>query len=173
MAGLTQPLPAIQPRLTTTPACPTARRIFMLSPQFNPGGENPTNSPEVSTTVPIPPPPSPSIGWFDYEGVNPALTVFHPVSGTPYIAHNDLMLAIMANAERGFDPIHRHRHQSDHERGHATALSKFLSELSDSFAGDHCPRPALIRSEHQRWRLQCGCPRRVPVSSRHSNDCRI
>ena len=59
----------------------------------NTGGEGP-NSAEVSVTVPIPLPPSPTIGWFDYEGTNPAVTVFYPVSGTPHIANNDLTLAI-------------------------------------------------------------------------------
>jgi hypothetical protein len=60
----------------------------------NAGGENPTNSSEISATVPTPPPPSPTIGWFDYENF---LTVFHPVSGTPYISANDLNFAVVAN----------------------------------------------------------------------------
>jgi DNA-binding beta-propeller fold protein YncE len=53
------------------------------------GGESFNNSPEVKAIVPTPPPPPPAIGWFDYEGTAPPVTVFHPVSGTPYIAHND------------------------------------------------------------------------------------
>ena len=63
----------------------------------NPGGENPTNSAEVSATVPIPPPLSPTIGWFDFEGLY-SLSVFHAVSGTPVIFHNDLYFAILPNA---------------------------------------------------------------------------
>jgi len=60
----------------------------------NPGGENPINSAEVSATTLTPPPPSPAIGWFDYENF---VTVFHAVSGTPYITHNDLLFAIEEN----------------------------------------------------------------------------
>ena len=67
----------------------------------NLGGENPTNSNEVTVTVPIPPPPSPSIGWFDYEGTAPPVTVFYPISGTAYITHNDLSLAIEPIATTG------------------------------------------------------------------------
>ena len=63
----------------------------------NAGGENPTNSSEISATVPIPPPPSPAVGWFDYEGSPIPLTTFHSVSGTPYTTHNDLNLAILPN----------------------------------------------------------------------------
>ena len=64
----------------------------------NAGGQNPTNSNEVIVTVPIPPPPAPTIGWFDYEGFPTPVTVFYPISGTPYITHNDLLLAIEPNA---------------------------------------------------------------------------
>ena len=67
----------------------------------NAGGENPTNSNEVSATVPIPPPPAPAIGWFDYEGVPIPITVFHPISGAAYITHNDLSLAIEQVATNG------------------------------------------------------------------------
>jgi hypothetical protein len=59
----------------------------------NSGGENPTNSVEVSYTPPWPPPPAPIIGWFDYE-VNGlyAYSTIHPFS--TYITYNDLNLAI-------------------------------------------------------------------------------
>ena len=71
---------------------------FYVVSAVNPGGENPTNSAEVSATVPIPPPPAPTIGWFDYEfNGSIFVTVFHAVSGTPYIANNDLTLAIEPN----------------------------------------------------------------------------
>ena len=63
------------------------------------GGESYNNSPEVSATVPIPPPPAPSIGWFDYEGYPVPVSVFHAVSGAPYISHNDLSLAIEPGAD--------------------------------------------------------------------------
>ncbi len=61
----------------------------------NGGGES-TNSLEVSYKPPVQPPPSPRIGWFDYEP-DPSfpmysITVLHPF-GT-YIANNDLNLAI-------------------------------------------------------------------------------
>ena len=63
----------------------------------NAGGENPTNSLEVSAYVPIPPPPAPVIGWFDYEGNDQTgfFTVLHAVSGANYYtAYNDLLIAI-------------------------------------------------------------------------------
>ncbi len=72
---------------------------YYIVSAVNPGGENPTPSAEVSATVPIPPPPSPVIGWFDYEGTAPPVTVFHPVSGTAFITHNDLSLAIEPSAD--------------------------------------------------------------------------
>jgi hypothetical protein len=62
----------------------------------NAGGEGP-NSAEVSATPPIPPPPAPRIGWFDYEGNNQTgfFTVLHPVSGANWFtAHNDLLIAV-------------------------------------------------------------------------------
>ncbi|MDE3068942.1 MAG: chitobiase/beta-hexosaminidase C-terminal domain-containing protein, partial [Verrucomicrobiota bacterium] len=62
----------------------------------NTGGES-ANSSEVSVTVPIPPPDSPSIGWFDYEGTPTPVTVFHAVSGGAFTTHNDLLLAISPN----------------------------------------------------------------------------
>jgi hypothetical protein len=65
----------------------------------NPGGENPTNSAEVMATVPIPAPPSPTIGWFDFEWNGSFnASVFHAVGGTPYITYNDLNFAIEPNA---------------------------------------------------------------------------
>ena len=69
---------------------------FYVVSAVNFGGES-VNSSEISITVPIPPPSSPTIGWFDYEGTAPPVTVFYPVSGTPYITHNDLLLAIEPN----------------------------------------------------------------------------
>jgi hypothetical protein len=71
---------------------------FYVVSAVNPGGENHTNSAEVSATVPIPPPPSPTIGWFDFEGLPIPLSVFHAVSGTAFITHNDLNFAILPNA---------------------------------------------------------------------------
>jgi hypothetical protein len=63
----------------------------------NAGGENVTNSAEVSAYVPIPPPPPPVIGWFDYEGndLTGFFSVLHAVSGANYYtAYNDLLIAI-------------------------------------------------------------------------------
>ncbi|MGA2242907.1 MAG: hypothetical protein ABSH11_12860 [Verrucomicrobiota bacterium] len=60
------------------------------------GGEG-ANSLEVSATPPIPPPPAPRIGWFDYEGDQQTgfFTVLHPVSGAnTFTAHNDLLIAV-------------------------------------------------------------------------------
>ena len=69
---------------------------FYVVSAVNPGGES-ADSLEVSFTPPIPPPPAPMIGWFDYEPDihNNWLTVLHPVSGLNYYtAHNDLLMAI-------------------------------------------------------------------------------
>ena len=65
---------------------------------LNDGGESP-NSDFVSATIPIPPPPSPVIGWYDYEGnfQTGFFSVLHPVSGTPFISYNDLDLAVYPN----------------------------------------------------------------------------
>ena len=59
----------------------------------NTGGEGP-NSAEVSAKPPIPPPPAPRIGWFDYEGNTQSgfYTVLHPVSLVTL--NNDEFLAI-------------------------------------------------------------------------------
>jgi hypothetical protein len=88
---------------------------FYVVSAVNSGGES-VNSSEISTTVPIPPPSSPTIGWFDYEGTAPPVTVFYPVSGTPYITHNDLFLAIEPTisgvstyySDDGSNPINGH-----------------------------------------------------------------
>ena len=69
---------------------------FYVVSAVNPGGES-ADSLEVSYTPPIPPPPAPIIGWFDYEPDihNNWLTVLHAVSGANYYtAHNDLLIAI-------------------------------------------------------------------------------
>ncbi len=60
---------------------------------LNPGGES-LNSPEVNATPPIPPPPAPRVGWYDWEGNNQTgfFTVLHPVSS--YVTHNDLLIAV-------------------------------------------------------------------------------
>ncbi len=66
----------------------------------NTGGEG-ANSLEVTATPPIPPPATPIIGWFDYEGNNQTgfFTVLHPVSGAnTYTANNDLLIAINPTA---------------------------------------------------------------------------
>ena len=55
------------------------------------------NSPEVSVTIAIPPPLSPEIGWYDFEGntLTGFFSVLHPVSGgNPYVANNPLLIAI-------------------------------------------------------------------------------
>ncbi len=63
---------------------------------LNPGGENPTNSAEVVAVAPFPPTPPPEIGWYDFEGFAPPLTVFHPVtSPPPFTNFNDLSLVIV------------------------------------------------------------------------------
>ena len=54
-------------------------------------------SPIAGVTIPIPPPPAPNIGWYDFEGSVQFgfFAVMHPISpGNPYIAHNPLDLAI-------------------------------------------------------------------------------
>jgi len=69
---------------------------FYVVSALNSGGEGP-NSLEVSATPPIPPPPAPNIGWFDYEGndFTGFFTVNHPVSGAKtFTAHNDISIAI-------------------------------------------------------------------------------
>ena len=76
-------------------ALPGTMYYYVVS-AVNPGGES-ADSLEVSYTPPIPPPPAPIIGWFDYEPDihNNWLTVLHSVSGANYhIAHNDLLIAI-------------------------------------------------------------------------------
>ncbi len=82
---------------TYTNVSPGATYYFVVSAS-NTGGTS-TNSAPVSATIPIPPPGPPVIGWFDYEGNYQSgfFTVLHPVTGTPFIAHNDLMLAINPN----------------------------------------------------------------------------
>jgi hypothetical protein len=54
----------------------------------NAGGENPTNSPEVSGRPPLPPVPDPQIGYVDFPPT--AFTsVFHPVSSAGVTFNND------------------------------------------------------------------------------------
>jgi hypothetical protein len=69
---------------------------FYVVSALNGGGES-ANSLEVSATPPIPAPPAPQIGWFDYElnNLNDLVTVFYPVSGAnTFTANNDLLIAI-------------------------------------------------------------------------------
>jgi len=69
---------------------------FYVVSAVNSGGES-TNSSEISATVPIPPPSSPTIGWYDFEGNTQTgfFSVLHPVSaGNPYVANNPLLIAI-------------------------------------------------------------------------------
>jgi len=56
-------------------------------------------STEVSITIPIPSPPTPEIGWYDFVGnalpVPDFYSVLYPVSGgNPYVANNPLLIAI-------------------------------------------------------------------------------
>lgn len=66
---------------------------------INSGGVEGPDSAEISAVVPIPPPATPIIGWFDLEGNAQSgfSTKLHPVSGAPFITHNDLNLAIDPN----------------------------------------------------------------------------
>jgi hypothetical protein len=59
----------------------------------NAGGEG-ANSAQVGVIVPIPPPPAPLIGWYDYEGNTQTgfFSVLHPVS--IFIANNDPLIGI-------------------------------------------------------------------------------
>src|SRR5665213_2687421 len=69
---------------------------FYVVSAVNSGGES-VNSSEISTTVPIPPPSSPTIGWYDFEGNTQTgfYSVLHPVgAGNPYVANNPLLIAI-------------------------------------------------------------------------------
>jgi sugar lactone lactonase YvrE len=69
----------------------------------NAGGES-ANSLEISATVPIPPPPAPTIGWFDYEGnnLNGFFTVLHPVGITTF--YNDQLIGISNNISGSLTP---------------------------------------------------------------------
>lgn len=56
-----------------------------------------TISPVAGITIPVPPPPAPNIGWYDFEGddFDGYFSTMHPQSpGNPYIAHNPLNIAI-------------------------------------------------------------------------------
>ena len=73
---------------------------FYVVSAVNSGGES-TNSSEISATVPVPPPASPTIGWYDFEGniQTGFYSVLHPVSaGNPYVANNPLLIAINPGA---------------------------------------------------------------------------
>jgi hypothetical protein len=63
----------------------------------NAGGASPDSS-DVSVYIPIPPPPSPTIGWYDFEGndLTGFFSVLHPISGV-FVTENDLSLAINPN----------------------------------------------------------------------------
>jgi hypothetical protein len=82
---------------TDTNVVAGATYYFVVSAS-NTGGTS-TNSAPVEATIPIPPPGPPTIGWFDYElnSFGFYTSVLHPVSGTPFVTHNDLMLAINPN----------------------------------------------------------------------------
>jgi hypothetical protein len=69
---------------------------FYVVSAVNAGGES-INSSEISATPLIPPPPAPTIGWFDYEGNNLTgfLTVLHPVGITTF--NNDQIIGISNN----------------------------------------------------------------------------
>lgn len=67
----------------------------------NAGGNSQNSEPAV-VTIPILPPPSPSIGWFDYEFNGTIyVSVFHNISGV-FSTENDLDLAINPNANGVF-----------------------------------------------------------------------
>jgi len=55
------------------------------------------DSPVAGITIPIPPPPAPEIGWYDFEGNDETgfFSVLHPQGpGNPFITHNPINLAI-------------------------------------------------------------------------------
>lgn len=64
----------------------------------NSGGISGASAP-VSIATPIPPPPAPTIGWFDYEfnGLAYVFT-FHPITNGVFTVNNDANLAIDPNA---------------------------------------------------------------------------
>lgn len=67
----------------------------------NAGGENPTNSQEVSARPPLPPVPSPRIGYVDFPPTStpvPYTSVFHPVSSSGVTFNNDAFIVIIGAA---------------------------------------------------------------------------
>jgi sugar lactone lactonase YvrE len=92
----------------TDTAVSSGTTYYYVVSALNPGGES-ANSLEASATPPVPPPPAPRIGWFDYEGnnANGFFTVLYPVSGTnTYTAHNDLNIAIDPNTTDGVSTLY-------------------------------------------------------------------
>ena len=68
----------------------------------NAGGENPTNSPEVSATPPLPPVPDPQIGYVDFPATSTPIqytSVFHPESS--YQFYNDATIVIKGTPGSG------------------------------------------------------------------------
>jgi hypothetical protein len=61
---------------------------------INPGGENLTNSPEVSARPPLPPVPNPQIGYVDFPPTF-FTSVFHPVSSAGVTFNNDMPIVIV------------------------------------------------------------------------------
>lgn len=71
---------------------------FYVVQAENAGGSS-ADSSEVSVYIPVPPPPAPTIGWFDYElnGGDMPVTVLHPFINGPNIFNNDISIAILPN----------------------------------------------------------------------------
>lgn len=63
----------------------------------NAGGENPTNSPEVSTTPPLPPVPDPQIGWVTFPPPF-GTSVFNVGSSSGVTFNNDMPIVIIGDA---------------------------------------------------------------------------
>ena len=64
----------------------------------NGGGINPTNSPQVAVTLPLPPVPDPQIGWVTYPlnlGEDQFLSVFNPGSPAGNTFNNDVDIVIV------------------------------------------------------------------------------
>ncbi len=64
---------------------------------INAGGENPTNSAEVSATPPLPPVPDPQIGWVTFPPPN-FTSVFNTSSSSGVTFNNDVSIVIIGAA---------------------------------------------------------------------------